>query len=289
MTQKLFLITTIAMITWSSPALTMASLDNNLKAPSPQTSTIAASATRVASEASAISSEPRLNELAVSDAAVSNLGTASRFTPSVAMMTQTPSARDNSLIRGQPLWLLLAIVLMGLAIYEWRKPENAGPLFSSPKKRLTPKVELEKSEPSVDIDQAFSFYPGPLSAPLGGVGLARPVSTYCLFLPKSGERVLLRSGVISIGSAPNNTIVLNELGALPKHAEIYILDGQCEIRNIGYNSETTINGRPLTTMRTTLKLGDTIIIGRTILVLKKVALPAHKPRYRESIESLRLN
>ena len=82
--------------------------------------------------------------------------------------------------------------------------------------------------------------------------------------PRSGDHV-------SIGSAPDNDVVLVGAGVAPHHAQIARRDGQLFLTDLGAGAPTTANGTPIPP-------GQPIPVDfRTVFVLGGVALPLAHP------------
>jgi FOG: FHA domain len=185
-----------------------------------------------------------------------------------ASSVPAPVSGSTSFWRSPALWLLLAFLLLALGLYYWWQSQKEEEYeLEGIEESINPDLENDDREPSVDVERAFIFDPGPVTAPLGGVGLSRPVSPFSLVFPATSRKIPLRQGVVTIGSSPDSSIVLEEMEVSPNHAEIYVMDGECDIRITAPGNEVKVNGRPLSTTRTALKPGDEVRIGRTLAVL----------------------
>ncbi|MDR2947281.1 MAG: FHA domain-containing protein [Candidatus Adiutrix sp.] len=117
------------------------------------------------------------------------------------------------------------------------------------------------------------------SAASGGRSLAPSTSSpFSLEFPETNRKVQLRRGVMSIGSAPDNHIVLDELEVAPKHIEIYVLGGECAMKLRDADGAVKLNGRSVFAAHTPLKPGDELRIGRTRARLNKSEALVRKPR-----------
>lgn len=86
--------------------------------------------------------------------------------------------------------------------------------------------------------------------------------TASLLLP-GGQRVPLGAEAISIGRAPESTIVLGDQNASRRHAEIRPIEGRFAIVDLASTNGTVVNGRRVSEQ--VLNDGDTITFGQTTI------------------------
>ncbi len=139
-------------------------------------------------------------------------------------------------------WLLVALALGAYAYYYWRH-------------RLS---HVEAAEAVAYRPEDFNY-----NTVAGGFYEGEP-SPYSLEFPETGQSIPLHQGVISVGSSPNNHIVLEEITVSPRHAEIHVTGDELAIRNLNSINQTTINGDPVPTRLISIKPGDKLLIGRTV-------------------------
>ncbi|MEW5854215.1 MAG: FHA domain-containing protein [Myxococcota bacterium] len=82
---------------------------------------------------------------------------------------------------------------------------------------------------------------------------------------RGGELPLARDGEILIGRDGSLEVVLDEEGVSRQHARITTHAGHVHIRDLASTNGTFVNGQRIDSME--LKLGDKILIGRSIMML----------------------
>ena len=249
-------------------------------------SRMAASAESAAASALAASGGGAGGQTLANSAVGSLAGPAAMTVPgavTAAPAVPAPAFGAGSIWLDPALWLLLAAVLLALGLYYWWKSQWEEEYETEDAAENPDGLAWGglAREPAVDIDRAFIFDPGPVTAPLGGLSLARPLSPFALVFPQTGREISLPNGAMSIGSARDNHIVLEETEVAPNQAEIYVTNGECDIMVMDAGGRIRLNGRPLTALRTLLKPGDELVIGRTRAFLKRDGVTVNRDKYRE--------
>ncbi|THV33929.1 FHA domain-containing protein FhaB/FipA [Glycomyces buryatensis] len=114
---------------------------------------------------------------------------------------------------------------------------------------------------------------GPVSAPPapGGGGRQRPAQTAQWLVVTTGElagrRFVLSGQTITIGRAPDSTIVIRDDFASNRHARVAPVDGQWMVEDMGSTNGTYL-GRARVTRPTPVPLGVPIRIGRSSFELR---------------------
>lgn len=78
-------------------------------------------------------------------------------------------------------------------------------------------------------------------------------------------------GVISIGRAPGNSLVIGDTKASGKHCEVFVKDGVGMLRDLQSTNGTRVDGQKVT--ETPLRQGARIAIGQTTFLFKNRGLP----------------
>jgi pSer/pThr/pTyr-binding forkhead associated (FHA) protein len=89
----------------------------------------------------------------------------------------------------------------------------------------------------------------------------------------SGERLeyVISQAELEIGKAPHNQLVLNDPTVSNTHAMLLARDGGYSIVDLGSRNGTYVNGNRLGTQSHTLRHGDTIQLGQTVLTFRNRA------------------
>lgn len=90
-----------------------------------------------------------------------------------------------------------------------------------------------------------------------------PDEVVALLVLPGGQRVPLSNQVVSIGRAPDSTIVLGDQNASRRHAEIRPIEGRFALVDLGSTNGTWVNGRRIAEQ--ILDDGDELTFGQTIL------------------------
>ncbi len=86
--------------------------------------------------------------------------------------------------------------------------------------------------------------------------------------PLTGTEVPLEGAQITLGRAPDSTIVIDDDYASSRHARIYESEGAWVVEDLGSTNGTWIDRTRLTTP-TVLPVGAPLRVGRTTLVINK--------------------
>ena len=86
--------------------------------------------------------------------------------------------------------------------------------------------------------------------------------------PLQGTEIPLEGGQITLGRAPDSTIVIDDDYASSRHARIYESEGAWVAEDLGSTNGTWIDRTRLTTP-TVLPIGAPLRVGRTTLVIQK--------------------
>ncbi|MCH7229490.1 FHA domain-containing protein [Glycomyces sp. L485] len=112
---------------------------------------------------------------------------------------------------------------------------------------------------------------GPVSAPPAAGGRSKPQQSAQWLVVTTGElagrRFALSGQSISIGRAPDSTIVIRDDFASNRHARVAPVDGQWMVEDLGSTNGTYL-GRARVTRPTPVPLGVPIRIGRSSFELR---------------------
>jgi hypothetical protein len=99
-------------------------------------------------------------------------------------------------------------------------------------------------------------------------GKARPVIASIEFLagPLVGQVIKISEEVTTIGSAPGNTIVIDEAAVSRKHAGFRRVEGGIDLADLGSTNGIYVNGERVPRKR--LAHGDVVRIGQSEIVVK---------------------
>jgi pSer/pThr/pTyr-binding forkhead associated (FHA) protein len=86
--------------------------------------------------------------------------------------------------------------------------------------------------------------------------------------PLSGTVIPLGTADVTIGRAPDSTLVLDDDYASNNHARITLSNGQWVVSDLGSTNGTWVDRMRITTP-TTLSVGHQLKVGRTVLELRK--------------------
>jgi hypothetical protein len=84
----------------------------------------------------------------------------------------------------------------------------------------------------------------------------------------TGTVIPLGTAAVTLGRAPDSTVVLDDDYASNNHAQVALVDGQWVVQDLGSTNGTWI-GRTRLTGPTALVLGQQVRVGRTTLELRK--------------------
>ncbi len=106
-----------------------------------------------------------------------------------------------------------------------------------------------------------------------------PAANYLLIIrgPGQGRRFLLLDGLVTIGRATDNTIVLDagDVKASRRHAAIRVEAGMAILEDLGSKNGTLLDGSPVT--KAPLPPGVELCVGETVFVLSQAGLAAADP------------
>jgi predicted component of type VI protein secretion system len=103
------------------------------------------------------------------------------------------------------------------------------------------------------------------------------VSAYFDWWDGRERRALLLDGErLTVGSAPDNDLVVEEVSVSRVHALLHQLNGGWFIEDCGSRNGTSVNGRQLTSMHP-LRTGDEVRLGRARLVFCGQVSPSGNP------------
>jgi len=145
-------------------------------------------------------------------------------------------------------------------------------------------VEEREVEPAADI-KPFSYDD---AKPLSGEGIGTEVmlptiSPAWLLIEEMGmpeKRYEIKEAITSIGTSPDNDIVLKDKAVSRHHAKIRIEGQKYFIYDLASTNGTKVNGRRVT--KKSMKEGDDIEIGHTRMTLTSEALTSEIPEHRPS-------
>jgi hypothetical protein len=86
--------------------------------------------------------------------------------------------------------------------------------------------------------------------------------------PLSGTVIPLGSAPITIGRAPDSTLVVDDEYASARHARLFQHDGQWVAEDLGSTNGTWI-GKTRLTAPTVLQMGQSLRVGQTVIELRK--------------------
>jgi hypothetical protein len=86
--------------------------------------------------------------------------------------------------------------------------------------------------------------------------------------PLSGTVIPLGSAPITIGRAPDSTLVVDDEYASARHARLFQHDGQWVAEDLGSTNGTWI-GKSRLTAPTVLQMGQSLRVGQTVIELRK--------------------
>lgn len=141
------------------------------------------------------------------------------------------------------LWLLVLFVLGALRRDLEAPPETAGTLPPRPRPQAQP-----KRQPRVSRRRANNLV----------------VTSGHL----SGTVIPLGTAPISIGRAPDSTLVVDDEYASARHARLFPHEGQWVVEDLGSTNGTWI-GKTRLTSPTVLQMGQPLRIGQTVIELRK--------------------
>ncbi len=110
--------------------------------------------------------------------------------------------------------------------------------------------------------------PRPAKAPRAGRARGRGSKLVVTEGALSGTVVPLTGTQVTIGRAPDSTLVIEDDYASSRHARVYAAEGAWIVEDLGSTNGTWIDRARITTP-TVLPLGVPLRIGRTTLVLQK--------------------
>ena len=86
--------------------------------------------------------------------------------------------------------------------------------------------------------------------------------------PLSGTVIPLGSAPITIGRAPDSTLVIDDEYASARHARLFQHEGQWVAEDLGSTNGTWI-GKTRLTAPTVLQMGQSLRVGQTVIELRK--------------------
>ncbi len=86
--------------------------------------------------------------------------------------------------------------------------------------------------------------------------------------PLTGTEIPLEGAQVTLGRAPDSTIVIDDDYASSRHARIYESEGAWVVEDLGSTNGTWLDRTRLTTP-TVLPVGAPLRVGRTTLVIQK--------------------
>ena len=149
------------------------------------------------------------------------------------------------------LWTLVLVVVSALR-RDLRAPRDARPLQAS-----TPGPQMPKARPPVAKQPR---------QPKAGARGSR--SLVVVEGALTGTVIPLGTAPVTIGRAPDSTLVLDDDYASTNHARVISVDGQWVVEDLGSTNGTWI-ARTRLTGPTALMLGQQLRVGRTTLELRK--------------------
>jgi pSer/pThr/pTyr-binding forkhead associated (FHA) protein len=157
-----------------------------------------------------------------------------------------------TLIRLSFLALIWTLVLVAVAVLrrDLRAPRDARPLVARPAPQAAPTPRAPQA-------------PKPAKTPKTGVR-----SLVVVEGPLSGTVIPLGAAVITIGRAPNSTLVLDDDYASNAHARVALHGNSWVVEDLGSTNGTWID-RTRITGPTPLAMGHQLKVGRTVLELRR--------------------
>lgn len=149
------------------------------------------------------------------------------------------------------LWVLVIVTVLVLR-RDLRAPREARPLVP-----VGPRAAVPAR------DAAKPAKPGKAPKKRGG-----PRSLVVVEGPLSGTVIPLGTAPVTIGRAPDSTLVLDDDYASNNHAVVNLVEGRWVVRDLGSTNGTWI-GRTRLTMPAELTVGQQLRVGRTTLELRK--------------------
>lgn len=142
------------------------------------------------------------------------------------------------------LWLLVMYALSALRRDLEAPPEPAGAMPPRPR----PEPAAQKRQPRVSRKRASNLV----------------VTSGHL----SGTVIPLGTAPISIGRAPDSTLVVDDEYASARHARLFPHEGQWVVEDLGSTNGTWI-GKTRLTSPTVLQMGQPLRVGQTVIELRK--------------------
>lgn len=142
------------------------------------------------------------------------------------------------------LWVFVLVTVWALR-RDLRQPADARP---APRARRTPKA--------------------PKPPKVGRAGKTKGSKLIVTEGPLAGTVVPLTGAQVTIGRAPDSTLVIEDDYASSRHARVYRSDGTWLVEDLGSTNGTWIDRSRITTP-TVLPIGVPLRIGRTTLTLSK--------------------
>ena len=86
--------------------------------------------------------------------------------------------------------------------------------------------------------------------------------------PNKGESILLGAGVISIGRAAQNTLILNDENVSQRHAEVGPRKDGYVVKDLGSRNGTFVNDQRIASNEKRLAAGDIVAVGETKMLFQ---------------------
>jgi pSer/pThr/pTyr-binding forkhead associated (FHA) protein len=147
------------------------------------------------------------------------------------------------------IWLLVIVTVVVLR-RDLRAPRDARPLVASPAPRgATKQARAGKAEKTPKVKTG-------------------PRQLVVIEGPLTGTVIPLGTADVTIGRAPNSTLVLDDDYASNAHSRLTLSNGTWVVSDLGSTNGTWID-RTRITAPTPLTVGHTLKVGRTVLELRK--------------------
>jgi hypothetical protein len=151
------------------------------------------------------------------------------------------------------LWLLVLVTILVLR-RDLRAPRDARPLVAAPAGR--------SGAPAAKTAKA----PKPVKASKPPRSAAKSLAV--VEGPLAGTVIPLSGADVTLGRAPDSTVVLDDDYASNNHARIALKDGQWVVSDLGSTNGTWVD-RARITGPTPLPVGRQLKVGRTVLELRR--------------------